>query len=342
MDYVNLGRSGLRVSRAALGAMNFGVEAAARCAEPEAARIIDAFVDAGGNLIDTADVYGSGQSEEVVGRAIAGKRDSIVLTTKGSGPLGAGPNDRGLSRKHLSRALEASLKRLGTDYVDIYQCHNWYPDTPVEETMSALDRFVREGKVRYIGCSNYPASSIIESQWAAQRSSSVPFTSLQAQYSLIARDIEAEIVPACQRHGLGILTYSPLAGGILAGRYDRDREPPADSRIRYWLDFPNPAAGDLARAMLSDRSFDIAAEVASVAQELETTPGATAISWLAGRPGVSSVVLGPRSLDQLRDSLAGFDVDMPQGLRQRLDDVSAPSNQAVTGMLARRQPAKTA
>jgi aryl-alcohol dehydrogenase-like predicted oxidoreductase len=335
MDYVNLGRSGLRVSRACLGAMNFGIVAGVRCSEPDAARIIDAFIEAGGNLIDTADVYGGGQSEEVVGRAISARRDSIVLATKGSGPLGDGANDRGLSRKHLTRALDASVNRLGTDYADLYQCHNWYPDTPIEETMSTLDAFVRSGKVRYIGCSNYPASSIIESQWAAQRLAGVSYVSLQAQYSLIAREIEAEILPACERHGLGILTYSPLASGILAGRYDRGEQPPADSRIQYWLNFPNPADGDWARAMLNDRGFDIAEEVSSVAEELGATPATTAISWLTSRPVVSSVIIGPRTLDQLNDNLSGFDLQLPPELRQRLDDASAPLNQPVTGMLTR-------
>jgi aryl-alcohol dehydrogenase-like predicted oxidoreductase len=334
MDFVNLGRSGLRVSRAALGTMNFGVDVTARTGESEAVRIVDAFIETGGNLIDTADVYGGGQSEHVVGRAIAAKRDSVVLATKGSGPLGAGPNDRGLSRKHLTRSLEASLRRLGTDYVDLYQCHNWYPDTPVEETMSTLDGFVRDGKVRYLGCSNYPVGAIIESQWAAQRLSATPFISLQAQYSLIARQIEAEIMPACERHGLGLLTYSPLAGGILAGRYQRDREPAPGSRLRHWLDFPNPAAGDQARAMLDDRSFDIAAELVDVARQLGTTPGSVAIGWLTRRADVSSVVLGPRTVDQLHDNLAGFDLDIPAESIRRLDDLSAPSNRPVTGMLA--------
>lgn len=334
MDYVNLGHSGLKVSRACLGTMNFASDPAARCPEPEAQRIIDAFLDAGGNLIDTANVYGAGQSEEVVGRAIAARRDRVVLATKGSGPQGDGPNDRGLSRVHLTRALEASLKRLGTDYIDLYQCHNWYPDTPIEETMDTLNGFVRAGKVRYIGCSNYTAPSIIESQWAAQRSSGIAYVSLQAQYSLVAREIEAEIIPACRRHGLGILTYSPLASGILAGRYTRDQQPPADSRIQYWLNFPNPAAADWARAMLTDHSFDIAEEVTNVAQELDATPGAVAIGWLAGQPAVSSVILGPRTLDQLHDNLAGFDIEIATELRERLDARSTPTNRPITGMLA--------
>jgi aryl-alcohol dehydrogenase-like predicted oxidoreductase len=333
VDYVTLGRSGLHVSRACLGAMNFGAGPAARCPEPEARKIIDAFLDAGGNLIDTADIYGAGQSEEVVGRAIAAKRDSVVLATKGSGPLGEGQNNRGLSRVHLTGALDASLKRLGTDYVDLYQCHNWYSDTPIEETISTLDGFVRAGKVRYLGCSNYTASSIIESQWATQRLTATPFISLQAHYSLLAREIEAEIIPACERHGLGILAYSPLASGVLAGRYDRNTPPPEDSRIQYWLSFPNPIAGDWARAMLQTRSFDIADAVANVAAQVGTTAAATAISWLANRHGVSSVVIGPRTLDQLDENLAGFDVDLAPELRERLDDISTPPNRPITGML---------
>jgi aryl-alcohol dehydrogenase-like predicted oxidoreductase len=219
MEYVNLGRSGLKVSRACLGAMNFGTDPDARCGESDARRIIDAFLDAGGNFIDTADIYGAGQSEEVVGRAIAAKRDSVVLATKGANPLDVRPNGRGLSRLHLTHALDAGLRRLGTDYIDLYQCHNWYPDTPIEETMSTLDGFVRAGKVRYIGCSNYAVAAIIESQWASQRLMTTPFISLQAHYSLLAREIEAEITPACERYGLGLLTYAPLASGVLAGRY---------------------------------------------------------------------------------------------------------------------------
>ncbi|MBR7833080.1 aldo/keto reductase [Actinospica durhamensis] len=333
MDYVNLGRSGLRVSRACLGAMNFGTAAGARCPQDEALRIVDAFLDAGGNLIDTADVYGDGQSEQVVRRAIAGRRDAVVLATKGSGPRGRGPNDRGLSRVHLTRALDASLKRLGTDYVDLYQCHTWHPDTPIDETMSTLDGFVRAGKVRYLGCSNYPVGPLIESQWAAERAGATPFVSLQAQYSLIARSIEAEILPACDRHGLGLLAYSPLAAGILADRYERERQPPADSRLRYWLEFPNPAAGDAARAMLTDRSFDIAQEVARAARELGATSAATAIAWLTARPGVSSVIIGPRTLDQLHDNLAGFGLVLPAEMRRTLDAASLPANGPVTGML---------
>src|SRR4051794_22660917 len=208
MEYVTLGRSGLKVSRACLGAMNFGT-ADAPCDESEAHRITDAFLDRGNNFIDTANVYTGGGSEQVVGRAIKTRRESVVLATKARGPQGSGPNDVGLSRVHLTRALEASLRRLGTDYVDLYQCHAWDPDTPIEETMSALDGFVRAGKVRYIGCSNFNGAQIVEAQWAAERIGGTPFVSLQPRYSLVARDIETDILPTCQRQGLGTLVYSP-------------------------------------------------------------------------------------------------------------------------------------
>jgi aryl-alcohol dehydrogenase-like predicted oxidoreductase len=207
MEYVPLGRSGLKISRVCLGAMNFGAPAGTPgCDEAEAGRIIGAYLDAGGNIIDTADGYSAGQSEEIVGRAINSRRDSVVLATKAFLPQGPGPNDRGLSRVHLTRALEASLRRLGTDYIDLYQCHQWDPATPVEETMATLDAFVRSGKVRYLGCSNFSAAQIVECQWAAQRAGGTPFISLQPQYSLLARAIEAEILPVCQRHGPAVST----------------------------------------------------------------------------------------------------------------------------------------
>lgn len=333
MDYTALGRSGLKVSRATLGTMNFDTGPGARCDEPDARRIIDAYLDAGGNVIDTADIYTGGHSEEIVGRAIAAKRDAVVLATKGANPQGPGPNDRGLSRIHLTRALEASLRRLRTDFIDLYQCHNCYDGTPIEETMSTLDGFVRSGKVRYIGCSNYTAGQIIESQWASQRLGATAFVSLQPNYSLLAREIEAEILPTCARHGLGILTYGPLASGVLAGRYRRGVEPEAGSRMQHWLNFPNPAAAQWARRMLEDRNFDIADQVTHAAEELETTPTAVAIAWTTRRPGISSVIIGPRTMRQLQDNLQGLALELPVDLCARLNTVSAPTNTPVTGML---------
>src|SRR4051794_9983 len=271
MDYVTMGNSGFKVSRACLGAMNFGT-AGGPGGEDEARRIIDAFLDGGNNFIDTANVYTGGQSEQVVGRAIKAKRDFVVLATKARGPQGPGPNDSGLSRVHLTRALEASLRRLGTDYVDLYQCHAWDADTPIEETMATLDGFVKAGKVRYIGCSNFTGSQIVEAQWAAERIGGTPFVSLQPRYSLLARDIEADVLPTCQRQGLGTLVYSPLGGGVLTGKYNRGEAPAPDTR--YGRGGSDPRRQQFMARVLNDRNLDIADAVGKVAAELGTTPTA--------------------------------------------------------------------
>ena len=213
MEYENLGRSGLKVSRACLGSMMFGHGSIAPCGEDEARRIIDSFLSGGNNFIDTANGYVGGQSEEVVGRAIKSRRSSVILATKGRVPIGPEPNDEGLSWEYLTRALEGSLKRLATDYVDLYQCHFPDPRTPIEETMATLDGFVKAGKVRYVGCSNFNGAQIVSAQWAAARLNATPFVSLQPRYSLISRQIESEILPTCLEQGLGTLVYSPLGGG---------------------------------------------------------------------------------------------------------------------------------
>jgi aryl-alcohol dehydrogenase-like predicted oxidoreductase len=330
-DYVSLGHSGLKVSRACLGAMNFGTTDAP-CDEAEARRIVDAFLDAGHNFIDTANVYTGGQSEEVVGRAVKARRDSVVIATKGRGPQGSGPNDVGLSRVHLTRALEASLRRLGTDYVDLYQCHQPDPDTPIEETMATLDGFVRSGKVRYIGCSNFTGSQIVEAQWAAARLTGTPFVSLQPRYSLIARDIEADVLPAATRHGLGAIVYSPLGGGFLTGKYRRGEEPSAETRLGRRMRLAaapagegRPAANPFAAMTLTERNFEILDEVAKVAADLGTTTTAVSLAWLLGRRGVTSVIVGPRTLDQLRENLPGTDLPLPAEVVSRLNDVSRPA-----------------
>ncbi|GIH07772.1 aldo/keto reductase [Rhizocola hellebori] len=319
MDYLTLGRSGLRVSRACLGTMNFGTDPQAPTAEPEAARIIGEFLDQGHNFIDTADTYRGGTSEEVVGRAIAHRRAEVVLATKGAAPQGPGPNDRGLSRIHLTRALEASLRRLGTDHVDLYQCHVPDPQTPAEETMAALDDFVRSGKVRYLGCSNFTAAGIVSSQWAAERHHGAAFISLQANYSLIARAVETEILPTCQRHGLGVLAYSPLGSGLLAGRYQRGAAPDHGSRLAQWAAMPSPVARAFVAGLLAERHFDVADEVAAVAAELETDPATVALAWVASRPDITSVILGPRSAGQLAANLTGLATSLPQAILERLD-----------------------
>ncbi|KAA2261932.1 aldo/keto reductase [Solihabitans fulvus] len=336
MHYSPLGRSGLQVSRASLGAMNFGTSGhVASCDEPEARRIIDAFLAAGNNVIDTADRYTGGESEGIVGRAVRDRRDSVVIATKAFLPQGDGPNHRGLSRAHLTRALEASLRRLDTDYIDIYYCHQWdYSGTPIEETMATLDGFVRSGKVRYLGCSNFTAAQLVEAQWAAARAGGTPFVALQPQYSLISRVIEAEIVPTAQRHGLGLMTWSPLGSGVLTGRYKENVTPEPESRMGRLLASPAPQANRWARELLTERNLRIAEEAGKVAAELGTTTAAVALAWVRDRPGVSSVIVGPRTLEQLEQNLAGLDLDLPKELAARLDEVSQPENGPVNGLPA--------
>jgi aryl-alcohol dehydrogenase-like predicted oxidoreductase len=313
MEYTTLGASGLQVSRPCLGTMMFGHSPVAPTSEPDSRRIIDAYLEAGGNFIDTANIYTGGESEEVVGRAIKDRRDDVVLATKGFGPIGTGPNTMGLSRKYLTRALEASLRRLGTDYIDLYQCHRPDPGTPVSETMATLHGFVRSGKVRYLGCSNWTGSQIVEAQWAARDIGGTPFISLQPRYSLNARRIEDDILPACQRQGLGTMIYSPLGGGVLTGKYKPGQPAPEGSRA---------ARGGLWRRMLDDQSIELAVEVGKVAAEIGATPAAVALAWVLSRRGVTTVIIGPRTFEQYEQNMAGFDLALDPALIKRLSDAS--------------------
>lgn len=313
MEYVTLGRSGLHISRACLGAMMFGHSATAPCDEIEARRIIDQFLGDGGNFIDTANLYTGGESEEVVGRAIKAKRDEVVLATKGFMPIGTGPNDRGLGRKYLTRALEDSLRRLGTEFVDLYQCHGPDTETPIEETMATLHGFVQSGKVRYIGCSNWTGSQIVEAQWAAEKIGGTPLISLQPPYSLVSRGIEQDVLPTCQRQGLGTMIYSPLGGGVLTGKYKRGEEPPADSRF---------ARGSMWGRALTDQNLDAADEVGKVAAELGATPTAVAVAWVLARRGVTSVIIGPRTFDQYEQNMEGFELQLDAAAVKRLSDAT--------------------
>jgi aryl-alcohol dehydrogenase-like predicted oxidoreductase len=320
MEFAMLGNSGLKVSRACLGTMTFG-NTDWGTDEPESHRIVDAFIDAGHNFIDTADVYNAGVSEEFVGRAIANKRDEVVLATKGYNAMGSGPNDRGSSRGHLTRALESSLRRLGTDYVDLYQLHNWDHDTPIDESMATLDGFVRSGKVRYLGCSNFYGSQLVEAQWAADRRGGTPFVSLQPQYSLIWRDIELDILPTATRHGMGVIVWSPLGGGMLTGKYVKRDDLPADGRLSKGSDME---AEGMRMLTLTDRNFEIVTEVRNVASDLDTTPTAVSLAWLLARPGITSIIIGPRTVDQLKQNLAGFELALPKDSAKALSKVSRP------------------
>jgi aryl-alcohol dehydrogenase-like predicted oxidoreductase len=258
-------------------------------------------------------MYTDGQSEEVVGRAIKSKRDDVVLATKGFMPIGDGPNDRGLGRKYLTRALDASLRRLDTDYVDLYQCHAADDETPIEETMATLHGFVVSGKVRYLGCSNWTGSQIVEAQWAAARAHTTPLVSLQPRYSLTARRIEEDVLAACQRQGLGTMVYSPLGGGVLTGKYRKGEAPPADSRAsrRGWAD-----------RMLDDQSLDTAEVVGKVAAELGVTSTAVAIAWVLARRGVTAAIIGPRTFEQYEQNMEGFDLELEPAVVKRLSDAS--------------------
>src|ERR687886_907658 len=246
MEYRQLGRSGLRVSAITLGTMGFGgtgwAAPVGRIDVAGARRQIDLARDAGVNLFDTADIYSSGLSEEILGKALGSGRDEVLVATKVRLPMGEGPNDAGLSRHHIIRGAEASLRRLGTDYIDLYQVHEWDGQTPLEETLQAFDDLVRWGKVRYIGCSNYAAWQLMKALWTADRNGLTPFASNQVYYSLQARDIENEIVPLAIDQGIGILVWSPIAGGLLSGKYRRGVEPPAGSR--HLTDWNEPPVRD--------------------------------------------------------------------------------------------------
>ncbi len=304
-----LGNSGLIVSELCLGTMNFGmadwgIDAAA------SRKVIDAYLNAGGNFIDTADVYSAGESERICGEALKGRRDSVVVATKGHFPVvpvfGEPPkhaNAFGSTRRHLTAALDDSLKRLQTDYIDLYQVHCWDAHTPIEETLSALDSFVKSGKVRYVGLSNFDAWQIVEARQLCIRHGWESFITAQMQYSLVCRDIERSIVEVCERYNVGLLPWSPLGGGILTGKYSREGSGPTGARFET-VDEDN----EWRKAFVNERNFDIAEMLTEIAGKMETTPATLAIAWILQRPMISSVIIGPKSVDQLQDNLAACDV----------------------------------
>lgn len=319
MEYRQLGRSGCLVSSFALGAMTFGAEAD----EAESRRILDTFVDRGGNLIDVADVYAQGLSEEIVGRWLASgdtsRRDRIVLATKGRFPLGVEARDAGLSRRHLRRALEASLKRLGVEHVDLYQLHSWDPVTPIEETVGFLADAVNTGKIGYVGVSNFTGWQI--AAFAATAERRISLVSVQPQYSLLVRELEWEIIPACQHAGLAVLPWSPLGGGWLTGKYRRNERPSGRTRLGEQSDRGMEAYD---RRNPRRRTWDVLAALTSVADGRGATMAQAALTWLLGRPGVTSVVLGARSAEQLTENLAAADLQLDAAELARLDAASDP------------------
>ncbi len=306
MEYRQLGRSGLRVSVLTLGTMTFGGRgwaAAVGSTDVEGARRqIGMAVDAGINLIDTADVYSAGASEEIIGQALGGRRDDLLLATKVRMPMGEGPNDAGLSRHAIVRGCEASLRRLNTDHIDLYQVHEWDGQTPLEETLAALDDLVGAGKVRYVGASNYTGWQLMKALGVAEREHTQRFVSQQIYYSLQSRDAENELVPVSVDQGIGILVWSPLAGGLLSGKYRRDVSAPEGSR--HLGDWDEPPIYD------EDKLYDTIDVLVSIAQDRGVSSAQVSLAWLLGRPAVTSVIVGARTDEQLADNLGAASLDL--------------------------------
>lgn len=308
MRYRRLGTSGLKVSVLGLGGNTFG-----RFVDADGtARIIHAALEVGINFFDTADVYGQGVSEEFLGRALAGRRDRALVATKVMGEMGPGPNDRGSSRAHITDGVHASLRRLGTEYVDLLQLHGWDDTTPLEETLRALDDLVRQGKVRYLGCSNFTAWQLVWSLWTSDRRGWTPFVSVQPEYSLLARGIETELLPACQAFGIGIIPYFPLAGGMLTGKYREGEEAPPGTRGYQSERF--------ARRFATARNFAVVGRLEAWARSREHTVAELAIAWLAARPMVSTVITGVTKPEQVEANARAADWELTP---QEVDEVAA-------------------
>ncbi len=319
MEYRQLGRSGLRVSTITLGTMGFGgtgwASAVGQIDVEGARKQINLARDAGVNLIDTADVYSSGASEEIVGQALGSDREDVLIATKVRMPMGDGPNDAGLSRHHIIRAAEASLRRLGTDYIDLYQVHEWDGQTPLEETLSALDSLVQSGKVRYIGASNYAAWHLMKALWTSDRNGLQRFVSQQIYYSLQAREAENELVPVSIDQGLGILVWSPIAGGLLSGKYRRGVDAPAGSR--HLSDWSEPPVHD------EDKLYDTIETLVEIGSARGVSAAQVALAYTIGKAAVTSVIVGARTEDQLADNLASAELELSAEEVARLDAVSA-------------------
>jgi aryl-alcohol dehydrogenase-like predicted oxidoreductase len=320
MEFRTLGGTGTVVSAQCLGTMTFGKESSEEVAHAQ----LDLFVERGGNFIDTADVYSRGVSEEIVGRWLAdrpGLRDQLVLATKGRFPMGDGPNDAGLTRTHLSRALDASLRRLGVETVDLYQAHAWDPLTPIEETLGFFDDAVRAGKIRYAGVSNFLGWQLQKTVLLAKSGGRPPIATLQPQYNLLVRDIEFELVEVCGNENVGILPWSPLAGGWLTGKYVRDEHPTGATRLG---EDPQRGMEAYAPRNAQERTWHVIDAVRQVAGDRGVSMSQVALSWIADRPSVSSVILGARTVEQLGDNLGAAGLHLSEQETDLLTQASAP------------------
>jgi aryl-alcohol dehydrogenase-like predicted oxidoreductase len=317
MEHRQLGRTGVSVSKFCLGAMMFG--AWGNPDHDESIRIIHTALDAGINFIDTADVYGQGESEEIVGKALAGsRRDDIILATKVHGAMGEDPNQQGNSRRWIIRAVEDSLRRLDTDWIDLYQVHRYEPGTDLEETLGALSDLVHQGKVRYLGSSTFPASAIVEAQWIARDRGLERFVTEQPPYSILVRAIEADVLPTCARHGMGVMSYSPLTGGWLSGRWRKDTGQQSSSRagrLPERFDLSQPA---------NQRKLDAVEQLARLADDAGTTLIQLAIAFVLNHPAITAALIGPRTMEQLESQLAAADITLDEAVLDRIDEIVAP------------------
>lgn len=316
MELRSLGRTGIKVSNLCLGCMMFG----GKTTPADSARIIDRAIDAGINFLDTANVYNAGRSEEATGAALKanGRRQQIILATKVHGRMGEGPNDWRNTRRHIIESCEASLRRMGTDWIDLYQIHRPDPDIPADETLRALDDLVRAGKVRYIGTSTYAAWQVVESLWVSKEYGLNRFICEQPPYHILDRRIERELVPMAQTLGIGLIPWSPLAGGMLTGKYRRDEPPPEDSR---WATYnSNP----MQRRRWNERIFDALEGLEPLAKARGITMSQLALAWVMQQPGITSPIIGPRTMEQLEDNLKAFDVTVTAEDREIIDGLVPP------------------
>src|SRR5215204_7136817 len=316
MEHRQLGRTGVSVSKMCLGAMMFG--AWGETDHAESIRIIHAALDAGINFVDTADVYARGESEEIVGKALAGRRDQVFLATKVHGKMGDDPNQFGNSRRWIIHEVESSLRRLGTDYIDLYQIHRPEADTDIDETLGALSDLVRQGKVRYIGSSTFPASQIVEAQWVARDRGRERFVCEQPPYSILARAIEADVLPTCLRHGMGVIPWSPLAGGWLSGKWRKGQDAPDSSRAQRM-----PARYDLSDPG-NQRKLDAADALAQLADDAGLTLIQLALAFVLNHPVVTAAIIGPRTMEQLESQLGADELVLDAAILDRIDEIVPP------------------
>ena len=316
MNYRNLGSTGVRVSPLCLGAMMFG--GWGNPDHDDSIRIVHSALDAGINFIDTADVYSAGESEEIVGKALAGRRDSVVLATKVHGPMGSDPNEQGNSRRWIVQECENSLRRLGTDYIDLYQIHRPEPNTDIDETLGALTDLIRQGKVRYIGSSTFPASAIVEAQWTAERRQRERFVCEQPPYSMVVRGAEAEVLPTCLKYGMGVIPWSPLGGGWLSGRWREGADDLTSRRAqripqRYDLSIPSNQA-----------KLEAATALGDLASEAGISLIHMALAFVIGHPAVTSAIIGPRTQAHLDSQIGAAGLTLEGGILDRIDQIVKP------------------